>query len=304
MVGRPGAVGLGHRDGLVVEGPRPDGRLANLGNTLQKRIPERLLRWTAAGVLPSGSRPDDLFGSTLPSVGPAAPVASCGCRAGGPPEAARRAGLEDVEKLLTNIINSVPASRGGHRVQDARSRHDPVASSLEAAEHRGGIVVALASRPPPSLRVRLLRVSHLLDQRCRPAALEDVEQAGPIQQAEPVGQPGRTIGHHGRAVQLATIDGAAKRLLGSLGVGACHPVAVVAVAPALQLGHQLRVPLVMDGRAGWLLVHGGVFDGGELGQPVVGDDRDAGGQVEDDDGVGEHEVVHELPALSEDRDRC
>jgi hypothetical protein len=74
MVGRPGAVGLGHRDGLVVEGPRPDGRLANLGNTLQKRIPERLLRWTAAGVVPSGSRPDDLFGSTLPSVGPAAPV--------------------------------------------------------------------------------------------------------------------------------------------------------------------------------------------------------------------------------------
>jgi hypothetical protein len=35
--------------------------LANLGNTLQKRIPERLLRWTAAGVLPSGCRPDGLL---------------------------------------------------------------------------------------------------------------------------------------------------------------------------------------------------------------------------------------------------
>jgi hypothetical protein len=75
MVGRPDAVGLGHRDGLVVgRGLGQTDVLANLGNTFQKRIPERLLRWTAAGVLPSGSRPDDLFGATLPSVGPAAPV--------------------------------------------------------------------------------------------------------------------------------------------------------------------------------------------------------------------------------------
>jgi hypothetical protein len=70
----PGGRGLGQTDVL-----------ANLGNTLQKRITERLLRWLAAGVLPSGSRPDDLFGSTLPSVGPAAPVRVVWLPGGGRP---------------------------------------------------------------------------------------------------------------------------------------------------------------------------------------------------------------------------
>ena len=71
IVGRPGAVGLGHRDGLGEGGGLGQTDvLANLGNTLQKRIPERLLRWTAAGVLPSGSRPDDLFGVLAWFAGP------------------------------------------------------------------------------------------------------------------------------------------------------------------------------------------------------------------------------------------
>jgi hypothetical protein len=46
-----------------------------------------LLAWTAAGVLPSGARPDDLFGSTLPSVGAGSPGSR---RVAAGPEGGRR----------------------------------------------------------------------------------------------------------------------------------------------------------------------------------------------------------------------
>ena len=61
-----------------------------------------------------GSRPRDaLAGAVVTALGPAAgrvrPVPRwppCRCRAGGRPEAARRAGLEFVEKLLTTNLTS------------------------------------------------------------------------------------------------------------------------------------------------------------------------------------------------------
>jgi hypothetical protein len=47
-----------------------------------------------------------------------------------------------------------------------------------------------------------------------------------------------------------------------------------------------------------LLVHGGVFDGGELGEPVVGDDLDAAQRL----AVAIH--THREACIQEGVDRC
>jgi hypothetical protein len=86
-------------------------------------------------------------------------------------------------------------------------------------------------------------------------------------------------------------------------VGAGHPEAVGMVAVAALLGDQLGEAAGMVGRAGGVLVHGPVLDGGDLLKAVVGDHPDTGLLLQQDGRVTKHQIVNGLGLLAEDGDR-
>jgi hypothetical protein len=72
------------------------------------------------------------------------------------------------------------------------------------------------------------------------------------------------------------------------------------VAVAALFGDQLGEAAGMVGRAGGVLMHGAVLDGGDVLQAVVGEDPEAGRLLEQDGGVAEDQAVDGLGLSAED----
>jgi hypothetical protein len=89
-------------------------------------------------------------------------------------------------------------------------------------------------------------------------------------------------------------EGAGDGLAGGLGFGGRDPVAAGAVARSSQRPGELGAAPELEGGAGRDLVGGLAFLAGELVDPLIGDDLEPVGGVEQEGGVGQGEVVGPL----------
>jgi hypothetical protein len=133
-------------------------------------------------------------------------------------------------------------------------------------EGGGGVVVSLAMRPASPVRVAGFGRSDLGDDRLWSLLGQDA------------------------SVQASTGSAVGQGVLSGVRVGAGNPEAVGMVAVAALLGDQLGEAPVMVGRAGGVLVHGAVLDGGDVLQAVVSDHPDAGGLLQQEGRVAKDQV--------------